>query len=289
MTALSPRGLEELVEVLGRHPEARPIAGCTDLMVGIVERSSLPEAVVDLTRVPELSGIRAREGWLEIGATTTFAQIGSDAAVRRDFPALAEAARVVGGWQIQNRATVGGNMANASPAGDSLPVLLALDGRVVLLGADGERELPYRASHTGYRETALAEGEVVGWIRLPEPPPGSRQIFRKVGTRRAQAISKVVVALVGRVEDGVIRDYRLAAGSVAPTPVRLEAVEEAIVGRMLDAATAREAGRLAAHSVEPIDDVRSTAEYRRFALAGVVEWATAALAPRERGTDSDAR
>lgn len=276
-TALSPLRLDELVAVLGRHPEARPIAGCTDLMVvDAVERAAL-DPVIDITRVPELRGIRRREGYLEIGATTTFSEIGRDAEVGRRFPALAAAAGVVGGWQIQNRATLGGNMANASPAGDSLPVLLALDAEVVLLGAEGQRTLAYRDFHTGYRQTLLEPGEIVGWIRLPDPPPGSRQIFRKVGTRRAQAISKIVVALVGRLEDGAIRDYRLGAGSVAPTPVRLGAVEEAMIGRPLDEAAAREGGRLAAAAVEPIDDVRSTAEYRRFALAGVVEWATSRL------------
>ena len=228
--------------------------------------------------MPELAGIRERDGFLEIGATTSFSAIRASESVRSEFPALAEAAAVIGGWQIQNRATLGGNMANASPAGDSLPVLLALDARVVLIGAAGEREVPYAAFHTGYRRTAIEPGEVIGWIRLPHPPPGCHQVFRKIGTRRAQAISKVVVALVGRLEEGRVADYRLAAGSVAATPVRLRAVEEMALGRPHDAALAAEAGRLAAASVEPIDDVRSTAEYRRFVLAAVVERATRELA-----------
>lgn len=273
----SPRTLEEMVRCLNADPELVPVAGCTDLMVGSTESRAELTRVIDLLGVPELHGLRAREGYLEIGATTTFTEIRRDRAVRRDFPALSEAAAVVGGWQIQNRATLGGNMANASPAGDSLPVLLALDAQVVAVGPQGERELPYRDFHTGYRATALEPGEIVGWVRLPLPPPGSKQYFRKVGTRLAQAISKVVVALIGRCEDGRIVDYRLAAGSVAATPVRLGSVEEALIGRTCDSTVAEEAGRLAAASVEPIDDVRSTAEYRRFVLDGVVRQATLSL------------
>jgi CO/xanthine dehydrogenase FAD-binding subunit len=273
--AVCPTSLREAVERLAENPSLVPIAGCTDLMVAAPEREQ--PVVLDLLGVPELGGIRERDGYLEIGATTTFSAIRASAAVRSGFPALADAAGQVGGWQIQNRATIGGNIANASPAGDSLPVLAALDARVVLVGAGGERELAFTAFQTGYRETALLPGELIGWIRLPHPPPETRQVFRKVGTRRAQAISKVVVALVGAVRAGHVADYRLAAGSVAPTTVRLRTVEEAVLGRPFDEALAARAGRLAAAAVEPIDDVRSTAAYRRFALAGVVEWATRSL------------
>lgn len=161
-------------------------------------------------------------------------------------------------------------MANASPAGDSLPCLLALDAEVVLASRGGERTIPYRAFHLGYRDTALAAGELIKCVRLPLPPEGSRQAFRKVGTRRAQAISKVVVALVSRVADGSFADFRVAVGSMAPTPVRLPTVEEAVRGLPARPSTADLAGRLAAEAVRPIDDVRSTAEYRRFALSRVL-------------------
>ncbi len=268
--AVSPRSLAEALAALAAEPGLTPVAGCTDLMVGEpLERAALP-GVIDLLRLPELGGIRGVDGGLEIGATTTFREIEASPEVRRDYPALAEAAAVVGGRQIQNRATLGGNIANASPAGDSLPVLLALDAEILLAGAAGERTVPYREFHRGYRETALASGELIVQVRLPAPAPGTRQLFRKVGTREAQAISKVVVALVARLEDGVIRGPRLAAGSVAPTPLRLEAVEALLEGRRPDAETAELAGRKAAASVEPIDDVRSTAAYRRFALERVV-------------------
>ncbi len=281
-----PTSLDEAVRLLAADPELRPVAGCTDLMVCEPEKRADLPAVLDLLRVPELSGIREltegdHAGGLEIGAAATFAEIRRSPLVRARYPALAAAAAVVGGWQIQNRATIGGNAANASPAGDSLPVLLVLDAEAVAASAAGERRIPYREFHTGYRATALRPGELLAALRLPPPPAGSRQAFRKVGTRAAQAISKVVVAALGRVVGGRFDLFRLAAGSVAPTPVRLAEVEAAITGCPADAETAALAGRLAAAAVTPIDDVRSTADYRRFALERVVRRIVLALAGAE--------
>lgn len=273
MTAVQPRSLEEAVRYLEGDPGLVPAAGCTDLMIRGVEALHQMDRVIDLLTIPELRGIREVEGGFEIGATTPFSEIRTSAAIRAAFPALADAAGQIGGWQIQNRATLGGNLANASPAGDSLPVLLALDATVVLASARGLREVPYDGFHSGYRKTALQPGEIVARIRLPLPPPGTVQAFRKVGTREAQAISKVVVAMAGRVEDGRIADLRLAAGSVAPTPIRLRAAEDAVRGQAAGPAIgniADIAGREAAGAVTPIDDVRSTAEYRRFVLGRVV-------------------
>lgn len=268
--ALRPRSLDEAVRHLQEDPALVPTAGCTDLMVRGPEALHRMDRVIDLLGVPELRGIREADGGLEIGATTSFSEIRSSAAVRAAFPILAEAAALVGGWQIQNRATLGGNMANASPAGDSLPVLLALDAIVVAAGAGGRREIPYAGFHTGYRQTALRPGEIVARVRLPYLPVGAFQAFRKVGTREAQSISKVVLAMTGWVEAGKIAELRLAAGSVAATPVRLRATEEAMRGLPPNPETADLAGREAAREVTPIDDVRSTAEYRRFALERVV-------------------
>lgn len=270
MTFVQPHSLEEAVRHLEGDPGLVPAAGCTDLMVRGVEALHRMDRVIDLLGVPELRGIREVEDGLEIGATTPFAEIRRSAAVRASFPALAAAAGQIGGWQIQNRATLGGNLANASPAGDSLPVLLALDATVVLASVRGLREIPYDGFHAGYRKTVLQPGEIVARIRLPLPPAGTVQAFRKVGTREAQAISKVVVAMAGRIENGRIAEIRLAAGSVAPTPIRLRAAEDAVRGRAPGSEAAALAGREAAGAVTPIDDVRSTAEYRRFALERVV-------------------
>jgi CO/xanthine dehydrogenase FAD-binding subunit len=268
--AVSPRSLAAAIEALAGDPPPRPVAGSTDLMVGDPLVRAGIDRVLDLTRIPELRGIVEADGALVVGAAVTFREIGRSPAVAAAFPALGAAAAVVGGWQIQNRATLGGNMANASPAGDSLPVLLALDAVVECAGPAGRREIPYREFHTGYRRTALLPREIVVRVRLPRPPAGTRQAFRKVGTREAQAISKVVVAMRARVEDGRIADLALAAGSVAATPVRLARTAAAVAGRPADAATADLAGRAAAAEVTPIDDVRSTAEYRAFALERVV-------------------
>lgn len=270
MTFVQPHSLEEAVRYLDGDPGLVPAAGCTDLMVRGVEALHRMDRVIDLLEVPELRGIQEIEGGLEIGATTPFSEIRRSAAVRASFPALADAAGQIGGWQIQNRATLGGNLANASPAGDSLPVLLALDATVMLASVRGLREVPYDGFHAGYRKTALQPGEIVARIRLPLPPPGTVQAFRKVGTREAQAISKVVVAMAGRIENGRIAEIRLAAGSVAPTPIRLRAAEDAVRGQAPGPEAAALAGREAAGAVTPIDDVRSTAEYRRFALERVV-------------------
>ncbi len=266
----APGSLAAALAALAGDPALVPIAGCTDLMVGDPLRRLATDRVLDLTRIPELQEIRETDGAIEIGAATTFRALGDSPLVAGTFPALAAAARVVGGWQIQCRATIGGNVANASPAGDSLPVLLALGARLVLAGPAGEREVPYEEFHVGYRKTALAPGEIVARLRLPLPAPGTAQAFRKVGTREAQAISKVVVAMAGRVEGGAIATLRLAAGSVAPVPVRLRAAEEAALGQPPGAGAAARAGRAAAGEVTPIDDVRSTADYRRWVLERVV-------------------
>jgi CO/xanthine dehydrogenase FAD-binding subunit len=277
MRAVSPRSLDEAIRYLSESPELRPVAGCTDLMVANPQEIDTLPAVMDLLSVPELRGIRWVDEILELGATTTFAEISASKTVQQNFPALADAAAQIGGWQIQNRATLGGNIANASPAGDSLPVLLALDASVVLVGPKGERTVAYNEFHVGYRRTVMESGEIIGRIRLPRPGPDAVQLFRKVGTREAHAISKVVVAVLGRLAEGRVAEYRLGAGSVAPVPVRLNAVEEAVIGRPAEVGTADLAGRIAAESVTPIDDVRSTAAYRRFALERVVRRLTLGL------------
>jgi CO/xanthine dehydrogenase FAD-binding subunit len=252
---------------LASTPGMLPVAGCTDLMVSDPLKLARTETVLDLNRIDELRGIREDGEWVEIGATTTFTEIRHAPLVTGRYPALAAAAAAVGGWQIQNRATIGGNVANASPAGDSLPVLLALGAEVVVAASGGRRTVPYDDFHVGYRKTALGPGELIVALRLP--PPAGRQSFRKVGTRQAQAISKVVVAAAGTVESGTVAALRLAAGSVAATPIRLRAAERAAVGLPIEAA-AEAAGRAAAAEVTPIDDVRSTAEYRSWVLERVV-------------------
>ncbi len=283
----APRTLAAALEALTAEPRPLPVAGCTDLMVADPLARAGFDRVLDLAGIAELKGIaRTEDGGLSIGAAVTFREIGGAPEVVDAYPALAAAARVVGGWQIQNRATLGGNVANASPAGDSLPVLLALDAVVECARPAARREMAYRDFHTGYRATALAPGEIIVRLRLPGSSARSaetRQAFRKVGTREAQAISKVVVAMRARLAGDRIADLALAAGSVAPVPVRLVGAEAVATGRPPDAETADLVGAAAAAEVEPIDDVRSTAEYRAHVLGRVVRRLVLSLGAEGRG------
>ncbi len=202
------------------------------------------------------------DGSLVIGALSTWTDLRHSSLVLRHLPVLAEAAATIGALQIQNRGTLGGNIVNASPAGDSLPVLLATDAVIVLGSVRGERRVAAAGFWTGYRQTARAADELV--LRIEVPLPSGRRIrFRKVGTRRAQAISKVVMAVAWHSDDGVWRDVRVALGSIAATPVRIAAAEAVLEGARPDEKTADIAAAAISAAIEPIDDVRSTAEYRR--------------------------
>ena len=265
---VSPASLEEAFAILAEGPH-RPIAGGTDLMVQITgELGEPPARVLDLWRLDELRGIAMAGDAIELGALTTYTDIRRSPICREHLPALVESASTIGAAQIQNRGTLGGNVMNASPAGDTLPVLLALDAVLVVGGAEGEREVPAAAFWPQYRQTAARPDELLVRVRIPL---GSdrEQRFRKVGTRRAQAISKVVVAAAWRGGDGW-RDVRIALGSVAATPIRVAAAEAALEGRERTLASVEAAVDALAASIHPIDDVRSTASYRREAARRVV-------------------
>ena len=249
-----------------------PIAGGTDLMVRITgEIGEPPERLLDISRLAELDGISLEAGTLVIGARTTYADIRRSALCREHLPALVEAAGTIGAVQIQNRGTLGGNIANASPAGDTLPILLATDADVIVGGVRGERSIPATVFFTAYRRTALEPDELILRERFPLPP-GRQVRFRKVGTRRAQAISKVVMAVAWR-EHGSSAgwsDVRVAVGSVAPTPIRTAATEASLEGARPSPEVADRAAETLAGELEPIDDVRSTATYRRTVAARVL-------------------
>ena len=246
-----------------------PIAGGTDLMVRISgEIGEPPERLLDVSRLSELEGISLSVGTLILGSRSTYADIRRSALCREHLPALVEAAATIGAAQIQNRGTLGGNIANASPAGDTLPVLLATDARIVVASARGERTVEAAAFWTGYRQTALAPDELI--LRVEIPLPTGREVrYRKVGTRRAQAISKVVLAVSWR-GHGTTEgwsDVRVALGSVAATPVRASATEAALEGLHPSPEVVDRAAETLAAELHPIDDVRSTADYRRTVAA----------------------
>jgi CO/xanthine dehydrogenase FAD-binding subunit len=266
-----PRTLDEAFAFLAAAPH-RPIAGGTDVMVQITgELGEPPERMIDLWRLEELRGIALEQGAVTLGALTTYTDIRRSAICREHLPALVEAAATIGAAQIQNRGTLGGNIANASPAGDTLPVLLATDAQIVVGGARGERRIPATDFWTGYRTTAMAPDELL--LRVRVPLVGGREVrFRKVGTRRAQAISKVVMAVAWR-EHGRSAgwsDIRVALGSVAERPIRALAAEQALEGAHPTPEAADRAAEVLAGEIQPIDDVRSTADYRRTVAARVL-------------------
>jgi len=262
-----------------------PIAGGTDLMVRITgEIGEPPDRMVDLSRLAELRGIGLDGGHVVLGALTTYTEIRRSDLCREHLPTLVEAAATIGAAQIQNRGTIGGNIANASPAGDTLPVLLALEAAIDLGGPRGERTVGADEVWLAYRRTALAQDELILRVRIPLGG-GRESRFRKVGTRRAQAISKVVMALSWR-ETGryqlaggpagqraagrVWADVRLALGSVADRPIRAHATEAVLIGAAPTAATADRAVETLTAEIAPIDDVRSSADYRRVVAARVL-------------------
>ena len=225
--------------------------------------------MLDIWHLDDLRGVSVETDALVLGALTTYAEMRRSPLVAEFLPALSEAAATIGAAQIQNRGTLGGNVANASPAGDMLPLLLACDAELVLGSSSGERSVPASAFWPAYRRTALAPDELLLRVRLPLVQ--DRQVrFRKIGTRRAQAISKVVMALAWRADDSPAstwREVRLALGSVAATPIRAAATEAVLDGSLPDEPTADRAASTLAGELNPIDDVRSTADYRRAVAA----------------------
>jgi CO/xanthine dehydrogenase FAD-binding subunit len=267
----SPGSLDEAYGLLATTTH-RPVAGGTDLLVQITgEIGDPPERVLDIWHLDELRGIAVDGDWLVLGALTTYTELRRSPLVAEFLPALGEAAATIGAAQIQNRGTIGGNVANASPAGDTLPLLLACDAELVCGSRRGERTVAAADFWPSYRETALAGDELLLRVRIPLV--ADRQVrFRKVGTRRAQAISKVVMALAWRAvgEHDSWRGVRLSLGSVAATPIRAPATEAVLEGSVPDEPTADRAASVLAGELHPIDDVRSSADYRRAVAARVL-------------------
>jgi CO/xanthine dehydrogenase FAD-binding subunit len=260
----TPASLAEALAFLGAHPDWRPLAGGTDLMVPFAA-GRLPDFnFLNLDPLDELRGIELTDTHLTLGALTTFSEIRWHAGIREAFPNLVQSAWVTGARAIQNRGTVGGNLVNASPAADTPPSLLAYGAEVELRSAAGGRWVPYDAFHLGYKRTALAPGELLTRIRVARPAPGAFHFYRKVGTRKAQAIAKVCLAAYGRLEGGRGVEFRAAFGAVAPVPTRALRAEALVIGRgagELDLGAVRAA---LAQDITPIDDIRSSAKYRRF-------------------------
>ena len=257
----TPRSLRDALRMLDAEGPLVPMAGCTDLYVALNFGTLKATGFLNLWELDELRRIHVRGGVLSIGALSTYTSIIKSRTAQARIPMLVAAAREVGGPQIQNRGTLGGNIANASPAGDTLPVLAAAGAAIVMKSVRGERRVPFVELYTAYRRSVLQPDELITAVEIPTIR--GRQWFRKVGTRAAQAISKVVMAAV---DTGRGSAPRIAIGSVAPTVVRLPRTEAALGS----GATVADAQRVLLDEIVPIDDVRSTAEYRRRVAANLL-------------------
>jgi CO/xanthine dehydrogenase FAD-binding subunit len=270
-TAYSVETLAEAFRVLAEHGRGvRVVAGGTDLMVLMNAHQLDAARFLDIWRVGELRGITDEGERLRVGALVTYTELIRSPLVGRDAPALVAASRTIGAIQIQNRGTLGGNIVNASPAGDSLPVLAACDAELEIGSSRGLRRVAFNEFYTGYRQTVLAEDELLVAVRLPKLQANERDFFYKVGTRRAQAISKVVMAARAAATAGVINSIRISIGSVAPTVIRAPQTEALLAGQTLSPALIKQAQETVMREVSPITDLRSTEHYRRTVTGNVL-------------------
>lgn len=260
---ISPASFGDALDILARADgNWRPFAGGTDLMV-LLEAGKLPHKnYVNIWNLPELRGVEETETHVTLGALTTYTEIQGNRILREEFPMLCQAASETGGLAIQNRGTLGGNIVNASPAADSPPALLAYDAELELISQEGARWVPYQDFHTGYKEMNIRSDELLRAIRLSRSTKGLTHYYRKVGTRKAQAISKTCFAGVGRINDDRVVNVRIAMGSVAPIPIRCRRTESVLTNKVMDSDSLAAARAALASEISPIDDLRSTRDYR---------------------------
>ncbi|MFY9731566.1 MAG: xanthine dehydrogenase family protein subunit M [Candidatus Acidiferrales bacterium] len=261
---IAPRNLDAALEMLAREPGVwRPFAGGTDLMV-LLEAGKLPhQKFLSIWKFAELRGIEVTPEFLSIGALATYTEIQRNEILQREFPLLCRAASETGSVATQNRGTLGGNIANASPAADSAPALVVYDAEIELISAKGTRRVAYGDFHTGYKKMQMRDDELIWRIRLNRGAKRNKEYYRKVGTRKAQAISKICFAATARLDQGRIDDVRIALGSVAPTVLRAAETEKILNGEKLSSALLKTAQETLGREISPIDDMRSTAGYRR--------------------------
>ncbi|MGI9168377.1 MAG: FAD binding domain-containing protein [Pyrinomonadaceae bacterium] len=260
---LTPKALAEALEILAREPNVwKPFAGGTDLMVLLEAGKLVHRNYLNIRHLKELRLIELSDQHVTLGALTTYTDVQANPVLREEFPMLCQAAGETGGLAIQNRGTLGGNIVNASPAADSPPALLAYDAALELVSANGSRWVSYEGFHTGYKQMVIRPDELLARIRLPRTTKNLKQYYRKVGTRKAQAISKVCFAAVVQTSGDQIEDVRIALGSVAPIPIRCVKTEDTLRGRTINQLLI-DAGRAElTREIVPIDDLRSTANYR---------------------------
>jgi CO/xanthine dehydrogenase FAD-binding subunit len=248
-----------------------PIAGGTEIMVAHAAGRLKAPKLLSLWGIADLRFIEAKGYSIAIGAGTAFVDLRRHALIAAELPLLAKASAWIGSIANQSRATLGGNLVNGSPAADSSPALLAYDAEIETISVRGRRRIPYREFHTGYKRNALAADELLYAVHLPRRFAQHRQYLRKVGTRRAMAISKVALAATALVDRDVISEIRLGAASLAAYPTRLFQTENALLGQRITKGMIASAREALLAEAQPIDDIRSTAEYRRRVAANLLE------------------
>jgi CO/xanthine dehydrogenase FAD-binding subunit len=269
---ISAAHLQEALSVLANEPGIwRPFAGGTDLMV-LLEAGKLPHKnYLNIWNVKELRGIEVTDHHVTLGALTTYTEVQQEKVLQKEFPMLCQAASETGGLAIQNRGTLGGNIVNASPAADSPPALLAYDAELELVSLKGARWVAYHGFHTGYKQMIIRPDELLTRIRLPRSADSLRHYYRKVGTRKAQAISKVCFAGTAQMRAEKVEDLRIALGSIAPVPLRCVKTEDALRGSELNQTAIDRARAVLAKEIVPIDDIRSTSNYRHQVSLNLLE------------------
>jgi CO/xanthine dehydrogenase FAD-binding subunit len=269
---IAPNSLDVILHILADSPDRyTPIAGGTELMVALGAGRLPPKKLISLWNLRELRFIQVTPDAVVIGAGATFTDLRQHPTIASELPLLAQAASWTGSIANQNRGTLGGNIVNASPAADSPPALLAYDATLTLISIHGTRTMPYRDFHLSYKKTALAPNELLHSITLSRNREGYKTYIRKVGTRNAQAISKVAIAAIACTNNGIIEHIRIGAASLHETPSRLIATEQSLLGRPITLATIAAARAAILTEALPIDDIRSTAKYRASVAANLLE------------------
>ena len=269
---IAPNSLDAVLQILADSPDHyTPIAGGTELMVALGAGRLQTRKLVSLWNLEELRFIEVTPDAIVIGAGTTFTDIRKHRLIADEYSILAQAASWTGSIANQNRGTLGGNIVNASPAADSPPALLAYDAELTLISTRGARTLPYRDFHLAYKKTALEADELLHSITILRNYKRYKTYIRKVGTRNAQAIAKVALAIVARRNKGHIEDIRIGAASVREYPARLTATEKSLNGKTITPESIAAARATILTEVRPIDDIRSTAKYRAAVAANLLE------------------
>jgi CO/xanthine dehydrogenase FAD-binding subunit len=269
---VAPKSLDAILQILADSPNRyTPIAGGTELMVAFGAGRLQPKRLVSLWNLDELRFIEETPDAIVIGAGTTFTDIRKHSVITQELSLLSQAASWTGSIANQNRGTLGGNIVNASPAADSPPALLAYDAIVTLISIRGTRTIPYRDFHLAYKRTVMSCDEILHSITIPRNMLGYKSYIRKVGTRNAQAISKVAIAAIARMRNGHVEDIRIGGASLRETPARLVATEQSLLNQPVTAETIATARAAVLSEIIPIDDIRSTAKYRAAVAANLLE------------------